>query len=141
MSTITLSTNSTTLVLNGRAINDFVDGDTLIFTSVNPRTTHTRSSQSVNIQEHSGNEVYDVTVRLPKYSDDELWLAGEMQRRPIVTFSGSCKEVYVKDGIERITSWTMEQGSIGAQATETKNNVDGNNLMEYVIRFNRARRN
>ena len=138
MSTVTLAADSSTLVLNGRAITDFVDGDTILITPVNELTAHTRSNKSLNIQQRSDGRVHDVTFRLPKYSDDDRFMGSVIASDTPVVVNGSCKEDYQINGQARTTTWTLENGSVTVQPTDTKNNQDGNILMEYVIRFNRA---
>lgn len=140
MSTLLLITDSSTLVLNGHVFTDFVDGDTITLTSPNELTSRTRSTKSVNIQKRSDSDVLDALFNVPKYSDDDIWLNSQRNQETPVIFKGSVKESYTKDGIEHITTYTLEDGSFTVQPTDTKNNQDGNNLMAYTIQFNKARR-
>ena len=138
MSNILLNADSTTLILNGRAFSDFVDGDTVVLTPVNPLTSHTRSRDSVNINKRSDALVYDLVFRIPKYSDDDDFMLAQLNNPSIILFNGSCKENYVKDGEDRIRTATLQDGSVTTQPTDTRNSTDGNNLREYTIRFNKV---
>jgi len=55
-------------------------------------------------------------------------------------FDGSLKESYTSNGSTGIESWLMEAGSLTTQPTQTKNNQDGDAMMEYTIRFRTAKR-
>lgn len=138
MSVVSLVAKSSTLILNGKAFTDFVDGDTILMTPVNELTAHTKSNDSVNIQQRSDGKVFDLTFRLPKYSDDDRFMANVLASDSVTVFNGSLKEDYTFNGQARTTTWTLENGSVTTQPTDTRNNQEGNNLMEYVIRFNRA---
>jgi len=138
MSTIQLLADSTTLVLNGRMFNDFIDGDALTLTPVNELASRNRSVRGLNIQKRSDADVYDLTFTIPKYSDDDIYMNSQKNSAVPVLFKGSVKENYTKDGVEFITTYTLEDGTITAQPTDTRNNVDGNQDMAYTIQFNRA---
>lgn len=136
MATISLAADSTTITLNGFIITDLVDGDTVTITPVNPATAHTRSVRSVNIQARSDARVRDVVFRVPKYGDSDAWLNERMQRTAPEILEGTIKEDLVRDGEEVVSTWSVLQGSVTDQPTDTRNNVDGSNMMEYTIRFN-----
>ena len=136
MSNIVLNADSTTLILNGQGLTDFVDGDTVTLTPVNPLSSHTRSLEGVNYQKRSDAGVYDLVFRLAKYSDNDEYMLAQLNNVDLVLFNGSCRENFIKDGQERVRTFRLEGGSITSQPTETRNNLDGNNLREYTIRFN-----
>jgi hypothetical protein len=141
MAVITFAADSTTLVLNGYAFNSFVSGDILELAPVNDLTSHVNSSAGgVNIQKRSDGDVHDLTIRVQRYSDDDTFLNSEMNQEQPTLFSGSLKENFVKDGADGVESWLMENGSLTTRPTATKNDQDGNALMEYVIRFRSASR-
>ena len=138
MSTIQLLADSTTLVLNGRLFNDFIDGDALVMTFPNELASRNRSVRGLNIQKRSDSDVADLTFTLPKYSDDEIWMNSQRNSQTPVLFKGSVKENYIKDGVEFVTTYTLEDGTITTQPTDTRNNIDGNQEMAYTIQFNKA---
>jgi len=140
MSTIQLLADSTTLVLNGHLFNDFIDGDALVISPPNDLASRNRSVRGLNIQKRSDAGVRDLTFTLPKYSDDDIWLNSQLNKDVPVIFKGSVKENYVKDGVEFVTTYTLEDGTITTQPTDTRNNVDGNQDMAYTIQFNKATR-
>ena len=141
MTQVTLSAESTTLILNDHAFSNFAEGDYLTLTPVNPATAHTNSaSGGVTITERFDRDVYDLVVRVQKYSADDVFLLGILNAEDITVVEGSAKEAYTADGSAGIESWNLDSGSITTQPTQTKNNQDGNALMEYTIRFRTAKR-
>ena len=140
MAAISFAADSTTVVLDGTIITDFVDGDTVVLTPVNPKTTHIHSTERTNIQEHSGWEVYDLQITVPKSSDADVFLQGKLNESPPAVMAGSVKENYTRDGVEFVSTWTLEGASFMTQPTDTRNVVDGSSAYVYVIRVNRARR-
>ena len=138
MSTIQLLADSSTVVLNGRVFNDLVDGDTITLTPVNNLTERTRSTRGLNIQKRSDSGVYDLAFNLPKYSDDDIWMTSQLNKEVPELFNGSVKENYIKDGIEMVNTYTLENGSITVQPTDTRNNQEGNNEMIYTIQFDKV---
>jgi len=131
MAAIVTSTETTTLVLNGTAINDYINGDIITLIPANPVSSHINGSNgSVNINQRSDRDVYDLTIRVMRMSDSDSFLNNIMRSSPIT-----------KDSIDNVESWILENGSIITQPTITLNNEDGNGLSEYVIRFRKATRN
>ncbi len=142
MAIITVSADSTTLVLNGVAISDLVAGDVLTLVPVNPATAHINASNGgVNINERTDRGVYDLTVRVQRLSGSDAFLTGMLRQSPPVIFNGSLKETFTRDGATFVESWLLESGSITTQPTKTVNDSDGNALSEYVFRFRNALRN
>ena len=142
MAIITVSANNTTLVLNGTAISDFVSGDILTLTPVNPATSHINSSDGgVNVIERSDRGVYDLTVRVQRLSGSDVYLNQVLRQSPPTILNGSVKENFTRDGTDGVESWLLENGSITTQPTKTSNDEDGNALSEYTIRFRNATRN
>ena len=142
MAIITVSADSTTLVLNGTAITDLITGDVITLVPVNPATAQINSSNGgVNINERTDRGVYDLTIRVQRLSGSDAFLNGALRQSPPMLFNGSLKENYTRDGTSFVESWILESGSITTQPTKTTNDEDGNALSEYVIRFRNATRN
>lgn len=136
-----MAADSTTLVLNGFPIVDFAEGDFITLTPVNALTSQTNSANGgVNINKRTDGSVFDVVFRVQKYSDSDIFMNSEVNQETPTVFNGSAKENYVKDGTAGVESWTLENGSITSRPTETKNNQDGNGVVEYTIRFRNAQR-
>lgn len=141
MSVITLQADSTTLILNDRSITSFGEGDYLTLTPANAASAHVNSAGGgVTIAERFDKDVYDLLVRVQKYGADDVFFTGLVNAETITVLAGSVKESYVSDGTAGVESWTLEGGSITTQPTQTKNNQDGNALMEYTLRFRTAKR-
>lgn len=141
MSVITISLDSGTLILNDYTFKSFGEGDYLTLTPVNPRTSRVNSaSGGVTIGERMDSGVYDVTFSVQKYSDDDVQMLGFINAAGVTLIAGSAKESYSKDGQAGVESWNLDGGSITTQPTQTRNNQDGNAMMEYTIQFRTAKR-
>lgn len=142
MAIITLSSDSTTLIINGTAITDMVSGDIITLTAVNPATAHINSANGgVNINERIDRDVHDLTVRVQRLSGSDMFLNATLRQYPLIVLNGSLKENFTRDGVAGIESWILESGSFTTQPTKTVNTEDGNALSEYTMRFRRATRN
>lgn len=139
MAVITMAAESTTLVLNGFPVLDLGEGDFLTLTPVNPSTAHANSSSGgVSIKGRIDGGVHDLVVRVQKYSDSDILLNSWRNTPAPTLINGSAKENYQRDGVESVSTYRLEHGSITAQPTDTRNNQDGNALIEYTIRFRNA---
>ena len=127
-------TNSTTLVLNGEFIKDFINGDVIELAFVNPLTSRVYgANRAVNITQRSDSDVATLTVRVQRYSDNDVFFSEVINSENIVVLEGSLKEVYIKDGSESVESYEILSGSITTQPSYTKNNQEATATVEYVI--------
>ena len=85
-------------------------------------------------------DVHDVTLNVIKFSKSDIYLNNAKNADVPVIFSGSIKETFIKNGVEGIENWILENGSLTDSPTNTKNNQDGNATLEYKLRFRRATR-
>ena len=142
MAGIALAVDSSTVVLNGTAIVDLIEGDYVVITPANPATSHVNSiNGGVNINERSDRGVHDLTLRVQRFSESDVFMNSLARQSPPVVINGSAKENYTRDGVAGVESWIMENGSVTTQPTATKSSTDGNALQEYVLRFRNASRN
>ena len=142
MAGIALAVDSSTVVLNGTAIVDLIEGDYVVITPANPASSHVNSiNGGVNINERSDRGVHDLTLRVQRFSESDVFMNSLARQSPPVVINGSAKENYTRDGVAGVESWIMENGSVTTQPTATKSSTDGNALQEYVIRFRNASRN
>ena len=138
---ISLNAESTTLVLNGFAVTDFAAGDRLELTPVNPLTSHVNGAAgAVSINKRVDSGVHDLVVRVHKFSGSDVYLNSALNQEDVVVFNGSLKEDFTRDGTAGAESYLLENGSITTRPTNTKNDTDGNAMMEYTIRFRNATR-
>lgn len=142
MSTIVMPADSTTVVLNGYLFTALAEGDESTLTPVNPATSHVNSSNGgVNINKRIDADVHDFVIRVQRNSEDDAFLNGiERQDTPVV-INGTCKTNFIRNGVDGVESYTLQNGSITTKPTQTNNNTDGNAVMEYTIRFRSAKRN
>jgi hypothetical protein len=142
MAGIALAVDSSTVVLNGTAIVDLIEGDYVVITPVNPATSHVNSiNGGVNINERSDRGVHDVMLRVQRFSESDVFMANLARQSPPAVINGSAKESFTRDGVAGVESWILENGSVTTQPTNTKSSTDGNALQEYVIRFRNGSRN
>jgi len=142
MAVISLDATSTTFILNGTPITEFSEGDYITIAPVNPLTSRVNSANNgVNINKRIDGNVYDVTFRVQKYSSDDVFMTSQINNITPVTFEASAKEAFIRDGADFSESWSFKGGSITTLPTQTKNNQDGNAMMEYVIQFRDGKRN
>ena len=141
MSIITISADSATLILNDYTFKSFAEGDYLTLTPVNAHTSRVNSAVGgVTISERMDKDVYDLTFSIQKYSDDDVFMLSQINTPGATLFEGSAKESYAKDGQAGVESWNLDGGSITTLPTQTRNNQDGNAMMEYTIQFRTAKR-
>lgn len=141
MSRIIKDADSVTLVLNGRAIVSTGVGDNIILTPVNAHTSQINSNDGgVTINKRTDGDVYDLQLTIQKYSDDDVFLNSIVNAESIEVLEGSLKEDFQRDGTDGQESWSLENGSITTKPTNTKNDTDGNAVLEYTIRFRNAQR-
>lgn len=134
MSVSRFLTDSTTLVLNGELIKDFINGDVIELAFVNPLTSRVYgANRAVNITQRSDSDVATLTVRVQRYSDNDVFFSEVINSENIVVLEGSLKEVYIKDGSESVESYEILSGSITTKPSYTKNNVEATATVEYVI--------
>ena len=141
MGVITFNADSTSLILNGFGLVDFIEGDYLELAPVNPLTSHTNGANgAVNISKRVDAGVHDLTVRVIKASASDVYLNSARNQGAPTVFTGSIKEDFTRDGSAGVESWLLENGSITDQPGSTKNNQDGNSTVEYKIRFRNCTR-
>lgn len=141
MSIITIAMDSGTLILNDYTFKSFAEGDYLTLTPVNEYTSRVNSAVGgVTIGERMDKDVYDLTFSVQKYSDDDVFMLSQINTPGATLFEGSAKESYNKDGQAGVESWNLDGGSITTLPTQTRNNQDGNAMMEYTIQFRTAKR-
>jgi hypothetical protein len=63
-----------------------------------------------------------------------------MNQETPTLFNGSAKEAFIRDGNNFEENWILQNGTFTTQPSEVKNNQDGNNIIEYTIRFRTAQR-
>lgn len=141
MSVITISMDSGSLILNDYTFKSFAEGDYLALTPVNAHTSRVNSAAGgVTIGERMDKDVYDLTFSVQKYSADDIFMLGLINTAGAAVIEGSAKESYTIDGGAGIESWNLDGGSITTLPTQTRNNQDGNALMEYTVQFRTAKR-
>jgi len=142
MAVLAFATDSTSLILNGTAITDFIEGDFVELNPVNPLTSHVNASAGgVNINKRVDSGVHDLIVRVQRYSAGDVFLNSAMNQESPVVFNGSVKEDFIRDGVAGAESYILENGSLTTRPGNVKNNQDGNAVMEYTIQFRNATRN
>lgn len=138
---ITVGVDTTTLVLNRRAISAFAAGDIMTLTPEADKTSHVNGSGGgVAISERADKDVHTLVVRVLRYSEDDVFLNSLQDQSPIAVLNGSMKQDYTRDGASGKESWTLQNGSFTTPPTMTYNDLDGNAVTEYTMKFRTARR-
>ena len=140
MSVVNQPVDSSTLELNDHVFRNFMEGDYVEISYPNAQTAHTNGVDgvSLNINGRSDADVGVLTVRVLKYSEDDIFLNNQRNQRPSVVFDGSLKTVVQKDGSELVETYDLIAGSYTTQPQGKLNSQDGNHLSEYMIQFRRA---
>ena len=141
MPNITFNADSTSLILNGFAYADFASGDIVELAPVNPVTAQTNGTGgSVAISKRSDGGVHILKARFLIASDSDIQLNTAQEQETPVVFNGSLKENFVKDGVDGVETYILENGSLTDRNTATKNDQEGNKMVEYTIQFRNATR-
>lgn len=140
-----LPSNSTTLILNGYSINDFVEGTYIDLNPLNPLSERINgANDSVTITQRVDSNVYDLVFRVVRFSEDDVILTGFINQKRLVIFNGSLKQDYTNtSGLGEATeSWTLEIGTFTTQPSHGKSNTstEPNHVIEYTIQFRNAKR-
>lgn len=141
MSVITISMDSGSLILNDYTFKSFAEGDYLTLTPANAHTSRVNSAAGgVTIGERMDKDVYDLAFSVQKYSADDVFMLSLINTEGVSLIEGSAKESYTIDGGAGVESWNLDGGSITTLPTQTRNNQDGNAMMQYTIQFRTAKR-
>lgn len=138
-SPIILNGDATTMQLqigsDNLTVDDLIAGDTITITPLFAETTRTYGARnSVNIQRHTQKDVHTVVFRVSKLGNTDKALSNYMNAKTLSqAIEGSVKTIYYEDGSQKIENYKISGGSITTKPTDTKNNTDGNNAMEYTI--------
>lgn len=138
-SPIILNGDATTMQLqigsDNLTVDDLIAGDTITITPLFAETTRTYGAgNSVNIQRHTNKDVHTVVFRVSKLNNTDKALSNYMNAKTLSqVIEGSVKTIYYEDGSQKIENYKISGGSVTVKPTDTKNNTDGNNSMEYTI--------
>ncbi len=133
MSHIVFKADSTTARINGYTLVNLPAGDEIVIAPKNERTSRTYGAgRKVNIKRKADGDVYTINIKVMRTSDDDIFL-NNMWNTDVMGFGGSFKEIRIVNGSEEVHSWKFTDASFTTGATETFNNTDGSEIMEYVI--------
>ena len=136
---IILNGDATTMQLqigsDNLTVNDLIAGDTITITPLFAETTRTYGAgNSVNIQRHTNKDVHTVVFRVSKLGNTDKAISNYMNAKTLSqVIEGSIKTIYYEDNAQKIENYKISGGSITTKPTDTKNNTDGNNAMEYTL--------
>ena len=134
----TYNVGTTTLTIGNKVITNFAIDDIIEVAFPNPKTSRTNGSGSVTVTHREDGDVADVTLRVAKFSEDDIYLARLMQSKEI--FNGKLKSNISINGQFVISGYTFLGGSFTTQPTDRTNNNEAQNMMEYVIQFRQGLR-
>lgn len=137
---IVLQAESTTVILNGHVFNNLAEQDAVILAQPNPRTSRVNSERGVTIAARNDSAVTDMTLKVERFSEDDVLLSSWKESNSIVVVEGSVKEAFNRDGSDMLENWALEAGSFTDQGEQTKNNQEVEATVEYTIQFRRGTR-
>lgn len=141
MSVIRIAAEASTIILNGYAFNSMAEGDFATLTPANALTSRINSSNGgVTITERVDGGVHNFVIRVQRLSADDVFLNSMRNQKPVAIIDGSIKTNYSRDGRDSVETYTLEGGSFTDQPEDTKNNQDGNGILEYTIQFRNSQR-
>jgi hypothetical protein len=131
------STEYTSLILNGHPFTNFINGDTIELTPVNPLSSRQQGKDVVSIIKRSDSGTYDMIIRLLRGSNDDIFMNTLVNQPSVAILEGSLIENYTNSeaGVNSTEAWKLNTGSITTLPKRVVNNVDNNVLMEYTIQF------
>lgn len=139
MSTVSLNSESTTLKIKNITlgteivVNDFIAGDYLTITPINPASSRTYSQGGVNIQGRVDKDVRTLSFTVNKFGTTDEFFNEALYSGQTCIFEGSAKTNYTVNGEPRTETYSFSAGSLTDIPEDRKNNVDGNNEMAYAI--------
>lgn len=138
---INFLTASSTLILNGEAILDFIEGDYITLSFPNPVSNRSNGEgNSVTVSKRVDSDVAILAVSVKKLSAADRFLNSKRFLEIIEVFQGSIKENYSADGVEGVESYLLENGTFTDQGDDTRNNQERGDVMVYTIEFRRVSR-
>lgn len=138
---INFLTASSTLILNGEAILDFIEGDYMTLAFPNPVTARANGEgNSVTTSKRVDSDVAVLTVSVKKISAADKFLNNARYSDVPVVFQGSIKDNYSADGAEGVESYILENGTFTDQGDDARNNQERTDAMVYTIEFRRVAR-
>lgn len=135
MSIMVADTANATLTLNGRVIEDTVEGDVFTVAFGNDITSQT---QGVNggkvIKKRNDKDDGLLTIRILRYSADDAYITNQINNADgAVVFEGSLKVNFTRDGVDGVETHSISGGSLISRSDNTINNTDGEDISEYNI--------
>lgn len=136
---INFLTISSTLVLNGTAILDFIEGDYMSLTFPNPTTSRAGGdNNNVTVSGRVDALVCMLAVTVKKMSAADKFLNKQRFTDTPTIFQGSVKDNYSANGAEFVESFLLENGSLTEQTEDSRNNQERTDGVTYTIEFRRG---
>lgn len=137
---ILLQAESTTVILNGVVFNNLAEADAVTLQQPNQRTSRTNSERGVTIGARNDAQVTNLTLKVERYSPDDVTLSNWQNGNKITVINGSVKEAFNRDDSDFLENWTLEAGSITTQPEHVKNNQEPVAVVSYTIQFRKGLR-
>lgn len=136
MASILYDSANTTVTLNGRALVDLAQGDAISIEFPNETSAKTMGiNNSSVVKFRMDRNSANVKIKVLKASTDDVFLNSALNQEKPTVFGGSIKTNFQRDGVDGVDSYALENGTITKRPTDTKNNVDGDEVMEYELNF------
>ncbi|MFS1538008.1 MAG: hypothetical protein ACL7BU_04230 [Candidatus Phlomobacter fragariae] len=133
--------SSTTLILNGHVISNFVIGTYINITKPNANTNRViGAGSSVVIAKREDADVGDMEVHILRGSDDDIWLSNLAECNETVIFNGSIVTLYKVDGKSKTESLSLTGKSLLELPALEYSNTERNADLTYKFSFRQVLR-
>ena len=136
MTTITLLNDTASHVINGAPVRDVAEGDYLTITFPNSRTARVNGgNNSVTIAKNSVGNVAVVKFKVTRGGEDDARFSSAQEQAGATVFNATIRRDYLRDGVEAVESFIMENGSFTDAPEFKENNTVPEGMVEYTIEY------
>lgn len=136
MANILYDSANTTVTINGRVFTDLAQGDAVKIEFPNEKSSKTKGiNKSSVIKKRMDGDEANVTIMVLKASTDDVYLNSILNQDDLVVLNGSVKTNFTRDGVDGVDSYSLQNGTVVSHPSDTKNNVDGDEIVEYILNF------
>lgn len=139
MAIIGYDTDSSTLIINGRTIDDFIAGTFISISKPNPDTSRVNGAKgSLSVAKRTDRDVTNVEIHILKGSDSDKYLNPLATSEAVNIVDGSVVSRFSKNGSYRNERWTLSGGTVTTQPTFDHNNTDHAAEATYQLEFRKG---
>lgn len=138
---IVIDTVNRTLKLGNHVFTTMQQGDAITVTFPNDNTSYTMgTNNTVLVKKMMNADMAELTIGVIALSTDDAFLSVEAERDVPAVFSGSLQTNYTRDGVDGVEVLDLVGVSVKKKPDLTYNNVDGEDVVSYVLNVRSAKR-